>query len=132
METIRQYLENLFRGVEDTEKVRLAKERLLEMMEDKYQALLSEGHSGTEASGRVIREFGSLDELAGELGIQDEVEKKKTALVHGVKAFMATYWMLAGVVYLVVSVLTQEWKRTWLLFPVAAVLQRLILLLWFR
>lgn len=73
METIKNYLENMFMHVKSTPEVEKAKAELLSMMEDKYQELKNEGKSENEAIGIVISEFGNLDELAGELGIEENV-----------------------------------------------------------
>lgn len=73
METIKNYLENMFMHVKSTPEVEKAKSELLSMMEDKYQELKNEGKSENEAIGIVISEFGNLDELAGELGIEENV-----------------------------------------------------------
>lgn len=47
------------------------------MMEDKYNELIAEGKSDNEAVGTVIAEFGNLDEISEELGIQNVVMDKK-------------------------------------------------------
>nr|MBQ8253309.1 hypothetical protein [Lachnospiraceae bacterium] len=73
METIRIYLENMFMHVKSTPEVEKAKAELYSMMEDKYQELKKEGRSENEAVGIVISEFGNLDELAAELGIEETV-----------------------------------------------------------
>ena len=72
METIISYIENVFRNYPDSEKVRKAKEDLLNCMEDKYHELKAEGKSENEAIGIVISEFGSMDEIAWELGFEKE------------------------------------------------------------
>jgi len=69
METIKNYLENMFSTMPDTSEVLKAKEELYQMMEDKYLELKSEGKSENEAIGIVIAEFGNLDEIKEELGI---------------------------------------------------------------
>lgn len=76
METIKNYLESMFRSLPKTEKVIRAKSELLQMMEDKYSELLAQGVSENEVIGTVISEFGNLDELADELGISDEITVK--------------------------------------------------------
>ena len=43
METIKNYLESMFRGLPLTEKVMKAKSELLQMMEDKYTELIRSG-----------------------------------------------------------------------------------------
>lgn len=73
MHTIKQYLDNLFLGLPETPQVLRAKAELLEMMEDKYEELLADGKSEQEAVGIVISEFGSLEELADELGIEGQL-----------------------------------------------------------
>ena len=71
MEAIREYLNNLFMSLPETPEVLRAKAELLEIMEDKYEELIREGKTEKEAIGIVISEFGDLQELAGELGIED-------------------------------------------------------------
>ena len=69
METIRNYLENMFRSLPNTAEVRRAKDELGQMMEDKYTELIEEGMTENAAIGTVISEFGNLDELSETLGI---------------------------------------------------------------
>ncbi len=70
METIKNYLESMFRNLPNTNEVLKAKAELLQMMEDKYTELRREGKSENEAVATVISEFGNLDELADSLGIK--------------------------------------------------------------
>ena len=79
MDTIREYIESMFKKLPQTEKVLKAKLELLSMMEDKYEELKNEGKSENEAVGTVIREFGNLEELATELGIDEEINEKKSS-----------------------------------------------------
>lgn len=58
METIKNYLENMFSHLPNTPEVQKAKYELYQMMEDKYNELISEGKSDNEAIGIVISEFG--------------------------------------------------------------------------
>lgn len=69
METIKSYIENLFRNYPDTPQAQKAKRELSGIMEDKYYELKAEGKSEHEAIGIVISEFGSMEELASELGM---------------------------------------------------------------
>ena len=71
METIKSYIESMFRNLPQTEKVLRAKSELFQMMEDKYTELIKEGKSENEAVGTVISEFGNLEEIANDLGIAD-------------------------------------------------------------
>ena len=72
METLKSYLETMFANMANTEEVRRAKDELWQMMEDKYTELLEEGKSENEAVGTVISEFGNLEELSADLGLEQE------------------------------------------------------------
>ncbi|SEW01375.1 permease prefix domain 1-containing protein [[Clostridium] fimetarium] len=71
MDTIKMYIENLFQSLPKTNEVIRAKEELIAMMEDKYNELKIQGKSENEAIGIVISEFGNIDELKEELGINN-------------------------------------------------------------
>ena len=77
METIKNYLESMFRGLPLTEKVMKAKSELLQMMEDKYTELIRSGKTENEAVGEVIQNFGNLDDLADDLGIKEILYQSK-------------------------------------------------------
>ena len=94
MNAIKNYLDNMFRNLPNTEEVRKAKAELLQMMEDKYEELISEGKTDNEAVGIVISEFGNLDELAESLGISEAVaenpdESKPMLSMDRVKEYLA-------------------------------------------
>ena len=69
MDTIINYLNNLFANLPKTEKVLAVKAEMQASMEDKYHALKAAGKSENEAIGLVISEFGNIDELVKELGL---------------------------------------------------------------
>lgn len=73
MNVIIAYLETMFAAFPQTPRLAEAKAELQTMMEDAYAAFIAEGLSENEAVGRVIAEFGNLDELAPVLGITAEV-----------------------------------------------------------
>lgn len=63
METIKNYLDNMFSGVPQTEEMIRLKEDIYENMCEKYQELKAEGKSENESIGVVISEFGNIEEL---------------------------------------------------------------------
>ena len=77
METIINYLDNIFMHLPNTAEVRKAKDELAQMMEDKYAELIAEGKTENEAVGTVISEFGNLSELAEALGIESVMNTQK-------------------------------------------------------
>jgi hypothetical protein len=81
METIRNYLDNLFANLPKTAKVMELKNNILANMEDKYNELKNQGKTENEAIGIVISEFGNIDELVNELGIQKTPDSPQGPLV---------------------------------------------------
>ena len=73
MEIIRNYLESMFASLPNTPEVLKAKDELWQMMEDKYNELISSGKNENEAVGTVISEFGNLNEIADDLGISENI-----------------------------------------------------------
>jgi len=69
MDVIKTYLDNVFAGFSQTAQVRALKEEMLASMEEKYHALIEDGKSEHEAAYSVIADFGSIDEIAAELGL---------------------------------------------------------------
>lgn len=77
MDTIKTYLDNLFRSLPNTEELKRLKSDLLVNMEDKYLELKANGKSENEAVGIVIAEFGNIDELLLEMGISKSKDSAK-------------------------------------------------------
>lgn len=73
MNVIIAYLETMFRTYPQTPRMREAKAELQTMMEDAYSEHIAAGMSENEAVGKVITEFGNLDEVAPALGIVAEI-----------------------------------------------------------
>lgn len=69
METIRNYLDNVFAGIPDSADVRRLKAEMLANMEEKYLEMKAAGKSENEAVGAVIADFGNVEELFAEMGI---------------------------------------------------------------
>ncbi|MDF2538945.1 MAG: hypothetical protein K0S76_1966 [Herbinix sp.] len=81
METIKNYLDNMFAALPKTVQLADLKSNILSNMEDKYNELKAEGKSENEAIGIVISEFGNIDELISELGIRKEEDINTIPLV---------------------------------------------------
>lgn len=69
METIRNYVDTMFKDFPKTKEVVDMKLNILDTMEDKYNQLIEEGKNENEAIGTVISQFGNIDELKAEMGI---------------------------------------------------------------
>ncbi|MBD3941598.1 hypothetical protein IF188_07810 [Microbacterium sp. NEAU-LLC] len=73
MNVITAYLDTMFAAYPASPRLAEAKAELQAMMEDAYTSYREQGMSENEAVGRVITEFGNLDELAPQLGISAEI-----------------------------------------------------------
>lgn len=72
MDKITNYLDNLFFGMPRTEEVGRMKQNILLHMQERYSDLCAQGKNEDEAFGIVAGEFGSMEELKKELGLQEE------------------------------------------------------------
>ncbi|MRG61439.1 hypothetical protein GE115_16400 [Agromyces sp. CFH 90414] len=79
MNVITAYLETMFSAYPQTPRMLEAKAELHAMMEDAYTGYLATGLSENEAVGRVITEFGNLDEVAPQLGISADIAPRTSA-----------------------------------------------------
>lgn len=79
MNVIIAYLDTMFSAYPLTPRMLEAKAELQTMMEDAYTGFIAQGLSENEAVGRVITEFGNLDELAPVLGISAEIAPPASA-----------------------------------------------------
>ena len=114
METIKNYLESMFANLPNTPEVKKAKSELWQMMEDKYNELIAEGMSDNAAVGTVISEFGNLDELADDLGINNVVEaseneERREITLEDAKEYLSAAkkqaWQIAlGVAFCILSI----------------------------
>jgi MFS family permease len=76
VETIRIYVENMFKTLPKTAELKKLKQDILMNMEEKYLELKSDGKTENEAVGIVISEFGNIDEIIKEFGIEtNEINK---------------------------------------------------------
>jgi hypothetical protein len=73
MNVITAYLDTMFAAYPPSPRMTEARSELHAMMEDAYTSHLDAGMSENEAVGRVITEFGNLDELAPQLGISGDI-----------------------------------------------------------
>lgn len=69
MNTIKEYVDKMFKHVVKTQETEQLKVDILANMEDRYIALKEEGASENEAIGTVIVEFGNIEEVLDEMGV---------------------------------------------------------------
>jgi sRNA-binding regulator protein Hfq len=72
MEVIRTYLDNVFAAYPQTGELQKIKRDMLANMEEKYSMLRQSGKNEHEAAYSVIADFGRIDEITDELGIETD------------------------------------------------------------
>lgn len=92
MDTIISYVENMFKALPKTKELRNLKQDILINMEEKYNELKSEGKSENEAIGIVISDFGNIDEIIKEFGIEthegNEVDNLPSVTLEEARVFL--------------------------------------------
>lgn len=78
MNQIRNYVEAMFYNLPKTKEIIEIKLNMIENLEEKFNELLSSGKNENESIGIILSQFGSIDELKKELGIEDFDDFYKT------------------------------------------------------
>ncbi|MCL2719041.1 MAG: permease prefix domain 1-containing protein [Lachnospiraceae bacterium] len=113
MDTIKTYLDNIFAAFPQNEKLWKLKNEMQADMIEKYQELKNEGKSEHEAVGSVIANFGSIEEIIGELGIEknETITSDERILISNEKAKeylseikKSSIWIGAGVWLILIGV----------------------------
>lgn len=82
MDTLQAYIESLFSNIESSPEMLRIKAEMTQNMTEKYSDLIADGASEHEALGRVIAEFGDMDELVDEMNFakKETSQPKKTMI----------------------------------------------------
>jgi len=100
MKKIEKYVNELFKDAPKTNKVEELKEELLLDLTEKYNDLVEEGKSKTEAYNEVISGIGDTTELINSLNKPQitNTNRKKTALVVSISVFIYILSIVAVIV----------------------------------
>ena len=98
MDVFSTYLNNIFAAYEKTEQALRLKENLLLAMEEKYRDLMLNGLSHDAAVGKVMSEFGTIDELSDKLEPkthtpQESFSTRDEEMIEEYQLFMKDYSM---------------------------------------
>lgn len=128
--TLDVYIDNLFINISKTEVIVEIVNDLKVSTNDKYLDLIKEGLNENEAVGKIINEFGSVDEILKEMNYDDKivyqkdnVTIKKTSIQ---EKFAAILMLLATITYLITGFIFSMWGTMWIVFPIAALLAGII------
>jgi len=157
MDQIKSYIDAVFAGMPNTKVVAEMKQDILESMQERYKELLSQGNNENEALGIVISQFGNIDEIKKELGMEDAEEEKNNStfyknpddslnvislvpafifppillfLIAKNKDWIACMILLCTVsIYLVLGFSLSLWHPGWIIFPCSFLI---IIIRWLR
>ena len=128
-EQLIQYIHLLFAGTPDSEDMQ---QEILQNTLDRYDDLLSQGKAPEAAYRLAIAGIGDIQEIIGNMPVQiyEKPVAKQTATAKTasglVKTIDSVWGILTLVIYLGISFYSGAWYITWLLFPIMALLQKLI------
>lgn len=138
-----QYIELLFAGAPATQEMADLKEELTRNTLDRYDDLVQDGKSEEAAYNLAVAGIGDINELLQQLkaparpeqepqpvytspyGTPPAPAQKKRLPAVG-RWLVAILWVLATLLYLVVSFSTHAWHLTWLIFPIAGAANQVI------
>lgn len=77
---IKDHVDELFKKIPDSEQKELVKQEILENLEEKVYDLMAQGKEEEDAVNKAIIEFGDIDEIEKELGINKPIKKNMSKL----------------------------------------------------
>ncbi len=158
MKNIEEYVELMFKELPKTKKVDDIKNNIISTMEEKYNDLVIDGKTEQEALNIVFSQFGDIEELKREFELESEnsnVFIKKTddksytnskvnnssdkklfnAEEVGKGDYKKLEWLYkiimpsATIIYLLIGFITDIWHPTWIIFPLAALVTKGIIMI---
>jgi hypothetical protein len=137
MDEIKEYVNRMFTGLPKSKAVLDMKRNILGSMQEHYEDLISQGKSKNEALGAVISQFGNIDEIKKELGIEDHAEElQRNGILETIFAYFSPdvlFWRMlihkspaetliffsALAVHLLLGLTLQGWGVSWTVFLLA-------------
>lgn len=134
MDEIKKYVNRMFTGIPKTKTVLDMKQNILESMQEHYEDLISQKKSKNEALDAVISQFGNIDEIKKELGVENIAEELQgNGILETVLAYFspdvlfwrmlihrspleATIFFSAFTIHLYLGFTLQLWSVSWMVF----------------
>ena len=116
-EELEKYVNDLFAGNPEAEEIR--QEILLNTL-DRYDDLIAQGKNPQAACSLAIAGIGDISGLLHQAPVQEKPEANRK------KPNSVILWILGTLCYLGISLFTQAWFITWLIFPITGAVSGLI------
>lgn len=135
MNTLITYVDNTFSGIPQTEEIQTLKRKILTEMESQYNQLKLQGKSEDEIVGLIISNFSDISKRINEhMRIQNENEIRPDIITNApirtrdnrrlIRAIMNSYWIIVVTFYLLISFTFHIWNISWIIFLIAAAVNR--------
>ncbi|MFF2448810.1 permease prefix domain 1-containing protein [Neobacillus sp. NPDC058068] len=118
MKKLTNHVDELFKDVPESEQKKAVKQEVLENLEEKVLDLMEQGKEEEDAINKAIVDFGDIEDLKKELGVNPPVKKDMSKLNLGY-----SIWGSLLIIALFIFInLTYSPKVIWFVYPTFAVL----------
>lgn len=122
MKKLRDYIDELFKGVSVNEKSENIKQEILQNLEEKVFYLMEQGKEEEDAINKTIVEFGDIEDLKEELGINRmDPDNKKSLLAKNNFYFSICGSILLIALFIFINMYYSP-KTIWFIYPTFGIL----------
>lgn len=127
---LEEYIDNMFKGIKKTSDIKEIIADLKISTNDKFLDLKNRGINENESIGRIISEFGSVEEILDEINYEKKIQYnngvvriRKTTIREKIVQIM---FLLCVLFYLITGFGFGLWGKTWVVFPIAGIVSAII------
>lgn len=118
MKKLKSHVDELFKDVQDSEQKKAIKQEVLENLEEKVWDLIAQGKEEEDAINKAIVEFGDIEDLKKELGVNQQ-DKKNNAKLNLGYSIWGSLLIIALFIFINVS---YSPNNIWFVYPTFLVL----------
>ncbi len=119
MTDIKEYIDNMFRDMEDSDKKKQIIEEITQDLNDKVVDLMASGKSLEDATNKALVEFGDIDEIRKEIGSRTVKSTKKN---YGLALSFSIWGSALIIAFFLFINFYYSPKVIWFVYPTFAVL----------
>lgn len=118
LKTIKQHIDELFNNVPKSERRDVMKQEIIDNLQEKVHDLMEQGKQEEDAVNKAIIEFGDIEEIKRELGVDQPTRKNMAKVNLGFSLWSST--LIIAMVVFINFYYTPE--IIWFVFPTFVVL----------
>lgn len=115
IEKLKNFIDALFANAPKTQETVEAKEELLTNVTDKYNDCIAQGKSEETAFNFAVASIGDISEVLISLAASEKSSVTEEQKIHK-SLLKSSVWLITVILYLCISVTTEAWNMTWVLF----------------